>query len=369
LAGSSDAISQQPNADSDPSAIALLGTLTDRHDCGCALENGAKIMCGLLLKCAALIVMVHGFRVIGRIAGPRWNGLALGLPSTTAIVLILCGSERGNSAAIDMADSSLLGLAAAVALPLAYAQAVRLGWNFSASFAAAIAGYLVIAASLGFLAAVGTLSRIGIALVAILAATHWARRIPTPGGASAGASLSTFQAMAARTAIPAVYGLMLAIVQRMAGPAWAGLLSTFPSMSLVVLAVTHLEAGPAETSRIAKVLPAGNTTTLGFLVAFRMVSPAMGLVGGTIAGYAAALVALLIIEGFVRPPAFLRVNLTEAISIWRPHNTSWRFVCQLGLRWAVFRAETQFQKGPRYLIRRKPRHRGGFAPLFETLAW
>jgi hypothetical protein len=310
LAGSSAALSQQPNADSDPGAIALLGTLTDRHDGGCALENGAKIMCGLLLKCAALIVMVHGFRVIGRIAGPRWNGLALGLPSTTAIVLILCGSERGNSAAIDMADSSLLGLAAAVALPLAYAQAVRLGWNFSASFAAAIAGYLVIAASLGFLPAVGTLSRIGIALVAILAATHWARRIPTPGGASAGASLSTFQAMAARTAIPAIYGLMLAIVQRMAGPAWAGLLSTFPSMSLVVLAVTHLEAGPAETSRIAKVLPAGNTTTLGFLVAFRMVSPAMGLVGGTIAGYAAALVALLIIEGFVRPPAFLHVNLT-----------------------------------------------------------
>jgi hypothetical protein len=369
LAGSSDAISQQPNADSDPATIALAGALTDRPDCGCALENGAKIMCWLLVKCAALIVMIHGFRMMGRIAGPRWSGLALGLPSTTAIVLLLCGSERGNSAAIDMADSSLLGLAAAVALPLVYTQAVRFGWHFSASFAAAIAGYLVIATGLGCLPAVGTLSRLGIALFAILSATHWARRIPTPEGASAGASLSRLQAIAVRTAIPAIYGVVLGVMERMVGPAWAGLVSTFPSMSLVVLAVTHLEAGPAETSRIAKVLPAGNTSTLAFLAAFRIVSPAIGLGGGTIAGYAAALLALLFIEGIIRPPAFLRVNLTEATTIWRPHNTSWRIVCRTGLQLAVFRAETHIQRGPRYLIRRRPRHRGDFAPLFETLAW
>jgi hypothetical protein len=108
---------------------------------------------------------------------------------------------------------------------------------------------------------------------------------------------------------------------------------------------------------------------LAFLAAFRLISPAIGPGGGTIAGYAAALLALLIIEGFIRPPAFFHVNLTEAMSIWRPHNTSWRIVCQTGLRRAVFRAESHLQRGPRYLIRRRPRHRGGFAPLFETLAW
>jgi hypothetical protein len=326
-------------------------------------------MCGLLVKCAALIVMIHGFRVVGRIVGPRWSGLALGLPSTTAIVLILCGCERGSSAATDMADSSLLGLAAAVALPLAYATAIRLRWSFSASFAAAVAGYLVIATGLGCLPAVGTLPRLGIASFAILAATYWARRIPTPAGASAGASLSTFQVMATRTAIPAIYGLLLGIVQWMAGPSWAGLVSTFPSMSLVVLAVTHLEAGPAETSRIAKVLPAGNTSTLAFLAAFRVISPAIGLGGGTIAGYAAALIALLVIEGFVRPPAFFPVDLTKATSIWHHHYTSWRIVCQTRLQRVIFHSQIHIRRGPRYLIRRRPRHRGEFAPLFETLAW
>jgi hypothetical protein len=324
-------------------------------------------MCGLLLKCAALILMIHGFRVIGRIAGPRWSGLALGLPSTTAIVLILCGAERGNAAAVDMADSSLLGLAAAVALPLAYAQAIRLGWRFSASFAAAVAGYLVIAAGVGCLPAIGTLSRIAVAFFAIFAATHWARRIPITEGTIAGASLSRFQVMAARTAIPAIYGLALGIVQWIAGPGWAGLVSTFPSMSLVVLAVTHLEAGPAETSRIAKVLPAGNTSTLAFLAAFRLIGPTIGVCSGIIAGYAAALFALLIIEGFIRPPAIFHHKLTEVMSIWRPENTSWRIVCQTRLQRAVFHAETHFQRGPRYLFRRRPRHRGEFAPWFETL--
>ena len=103
--------------------------------------------------------------------------------------------------------------------------------------------------------------------------------------------------MAVRTAIPAVYVLVLGIAEHMAGPGWAGLMSTFPSMSLVVLVVTHLEAGPAEASRIAKVLPAGNTSTLAFLAAFRLASPGIGLAGGTIVGYAAALAALLVIEG------------------------------------------------------------------------
>src|SRR5580704_6268422 len=147
-------------------------------------------MCGLLLKCAYLIVMIHGFRVLGRLAGPRLSGLALGLPSTTAIVLIVCGCERGSDSAILMAESSLLGLVAAVALPLAYAQAVRLGWQLPAALAAAVTGYLTVASGFGCLPAVGAIPRFGIALIAILSGSYWARRIPIPQGGYAGVPLS-----------------------------------------------------------------------------------------------------------------------------------------------------------------------------------
>jgi len=313
--------------------------------------------------------MIHGFRILGRLAGPRWSALALGLPSTTAIVLVICGCERGSAAATEMAESSLLGLAAAVALPLAYARTVRLGWRLPVALAAAVTGYLVVASTLGCLPAVGVLPRLGIALFAILSGSYWAGRLPIAEGSRAVASLSTFQAMAARTAIPATYVLVLGIAERVAGPSWAGLMSTFPSMSLVVLAVTHLEAGPAEASRIAKVLPAGNTSTLAFLAAFRLASTDTGLAGGTIFGYVAALAALLIIEGNDRILGFIRLNTDKARQIGRIRVISLKTAIQAGLRLAVFASELHPQGAPRYHIRGRPRHRGRFAPHVETLAW
>ena len=199
--------------------------------------------------------------------------LALGLPSTTAIVLVVCGCERGIAAATEMAGSSLLGLAAAVALPLAYAQAVRLGWRLPGALAAAVTGYLVVASTLGCLPAPGIASsprhrafrhRVGRLLGAAPA---------DPGGESRrGRAVATGRRWAcarpSRRSMSWCSGSSSAI----AGPGWAGLVSTFPSMSLVVLAVTHLEAGPAEASRIARVLPLGNTSTLAFLAAFHVMS-------------------------------------------------------------------------------------------------
>jgi hypothetical protein len=326
-------------------------------------------MCGLLLKCAFLVVMIHGFRVLGRLAGPRWSALVLGLPSTTAIVLVICGCERGSAAATEMAESSLLGLAAAVALPLAYAQMVRLRWRLPVALTAAVTGYLVVAATLGCLTADGVLPRLGIALFAILSGSYWAGRLPIPEGSRAVASLSTFQVMAARTAIPATYVLVLGIAERMAGPSWAGLMSTFPSMSLVVLAVTHLEAGPAEASRIAKMLPAGNTSTLAFLAAFRLASLGTGLTGGTIFGYMAALAALLMIEGNDQILGLIRLNTDKARQIGRIRVIFLRTAIQAGLRQAVLASVPHSRAAPRSLLRGRPRHRGRFAPRVETHAW
>jgi hypothetical protein len=326
-------------------------------------------MCGLLVKCAALIVMIHGFRLLGRLAGPRWSALALGLPSTTTVVLIVCGCERGSAAATEMAESSLLGLAAAVALPLTYAQVVRLGWRLPAALAAAVAGYVVVAFTMGSLPAAGMLPRLGIALFAILSASYWAGRLPIPETNRAGASLSAFQTMVVRTSIPATYVLVLGVVERLAGPGWAGLVSTFPSMSLVVLAVTHLEAGPAEASRIAKALPIGNFSTLAFLTAFHLASTQIGLAGGTITGYSAAVAALFVIERNDRILGLVRLGATHAREIWRAQVVPWNPALKVQCHLAVFAAAAHPPRAPRYLVHRRPRHRGRFAPRVETLAW
>ena len=136
--------------------------------------------------------------------------------------------------------------------------------------------------------------------------------LPIPDENHARAVLAPVHAMAVRTAIPATYVLVFGIVERIAGPGWAGLVSTFPSMSLVVLAVTHLEAGPAEASRIARVLPLGNTSTLAFLAAFHVTSPLIGLAGAIIAGYVAAVTVLLLIERNDRIRGHFRLMAADA---------------------------------------------------------
>ena len=331
-----------------------------------------RLMCGLLARCAALIVMVHGFRVLGRLAGPRWSGLALGLPSTTAIVLIFCGCEQGHGAATKMAESSLLGLVAAVALPLAYAQAVRRGWALPAALATAVAAYAGVASCLGYLPPLGALERLGIASAALLSAAYWARRIPCPTPAQNRdfMPLSTWRTMLLRTAVPTLYVLILAVVEQLAGTSWAGLVSTFPSMSLVVLVVTHLEAGPAQSSRIALVLPAGNTSTAAFLAAFHLMCPEFGLAGGMLAGYGAAFTTLLVVEAIARRPDFFRP--AAGASRWKwPTSIQWRVVNRLGPRPALLRMRTDARArvASHYFTRRKPSHRACFSPLVETMAW
>ena len=105
-------------------------------------------------------------------AGPRFSGLALGLPSTTAVVLIFCGCEQGSLAATQMAESGLLGLVAAVSLPLAFIGSVRLGWRLWGAIAASVGGYVAVAAGLGCLPATGVLPKVSLAAAALAWRRH-----------------------------------------------------------------------------------------------------------------------------------------------------------------------------------------------------
>src|SRR5438552_529827 len=124
-------------------------------DRGFALRTGATTMTGLLVKCIILIAIIHGLRSLGRRIGPRASGLILGLPSSTAVLLLLGGWEKGCAGATEMAEASLRGLVAAVALPVAYVQAVRLGWRLAGALTSAVACYLIVATGLGYLHPVG----------------------------------------------------------------------------------------------------------------------------------------------------------------------------------------------------------------------
>jgi hypothetical protein len=306
-----------------------------------------------------MIGVIHGLRRLSHRIGPRASGLILGLPSSTAILLVLCGWEKGAEGATEMAEASLLGLVGAVSLPLAYAQAVRLGWHLAGALTCAVTGYLVVASGMGLLQPIGAVACLALSLGAIALASHLAGRIGTPR-ASPARRRSGSRTVIVRTSIPAAYVTLVGVASSSASPSWTGLVSMFPSMSTVLLAVTHLEEGPAEASQIARTLPPANLSTVVFLAAFRFGCPALGLGWATLCGYIAALAnlaALELVAQRIQPKRHIRSRI------------GWLETSARGMRPLLDRAgiRRDARSTPRSFGRMGPAPRRHFAPRLEVL--
>ena len=250
-------------------------------------------------KIALMVAMTHGFRTLGRMSNPRWAGLALGLPCSTAVALVGGGADRGIDYAVVMSRTSLIGLAGAVALPMAYARAIHLGWRLPWSILVGIAAYLAIALVAGRLSPGPGDSCLGIAVLAVGSAVWLAGRMPVveasdPSGRRGPGRPKPWL----RTIVPVACLLASLAMGEAFGPEVAGLMSTFPGVTLTVLFLTHLESGPSSAIRMARALPAGNLGMVAFLAAFRFGCPAFGLAWGTASGYLAALTILALVVTF-----------------------------------------------------------------------
>jgi hypothetical protein len=261
-------------------------------------------------KIALMVMMSHGFRTLGRISGPRWAGLALGLPCSTAVALVGGGSDRGIDYAVLMSGTSLIGLAGAVALPMAYARAVLSGWRLHRAILLGVASYLVVALMIGRLLPGRGDASLGVALLAVVGAGFAAGRMQAVAVAdpTTRRPLSIRSTRVLRTIVPIACLMACLGLGDLLGPEVAGLMSTFPGVTLTVLCLTHLESGPASAVQIARSLPGGNLGMVGFLAAFRFGCPHFGLAGGTLLGYGAALaiLALVVCSDGIRIGALMR---------------------------------------------------------------
>jgi hypothetical protein len=320
------------------------------------------MICELVVKCIMLIAVVHGLRRLARRLGPRACGLLLGLPSSTAILLVLCERERGPAQAIEMADASLLGLIAAVSLPIAYTLGVKQGWGLAGALAGGIAAYAGVASGLGYLDPGDSLLRMVVSFGSILTASYLAARIGLPVERARRSTPSERWMTLLRTLIPVVYVALVGLVGGFAGPRGAGLVSTFPSMSTVVLAATHLEAGAAESSRIARALPPANLSTAAFLTAFRFGCPALGLWWGMLCGYAVAMANLAAIELI---PRLARPRSLGYSPAWRSHRADEHWMRPSRFLRSLFGA--QYGLAPRYTGRMRAAPCRHFSPFVEIL--
>jgi hypothetical protein len=250
-----------------------------------------------LAKIVLMVVMSQGFRSLGRISGPRMAGLALGLPCSTAVALVGCGLDQGIDYAVLMSGTSLIGLAGAVALPMAYVRAVTRGWRLHRAILLGVASYLIVALSVGRLLPGRGDASLAVALLAVVTACVAAGRMRVGHGAKkpSGKSLPTASTRLLSAVVPIACLLAAIGMGEAFGPEVAGLMSTFPGVTLTVLCLTHLECGPSSAIRMARALPTGNLGMVAFLATFRFVSPSLGLVWGTVLGYLATLVILALV--------------------------------------------------------------------------
>ncbi|MHB1559660.1 MAG: hypothetical protein ACYC61_19605 [Isosphaeraceae bacterium] len=250
----------------------------------------------IFLKCAILITVIHMLRQLGRRFGPRASGMLLGLPSTTAVLLLLCGHEKGIDAASEMADAGLLGLIAAAALPVGFASALGRGRNLPAAIATAIGAYVFAALGLGYLRPVERVDGLVLAIASIAAATLVVSRVRAPAHGFSRRRRSRRASALIRTVLPTSCLATASVLTSVASPGWSGLIGTFPSISTAFLAVTYLEDGSVAAIRVARVLPPTSLSTAAFLGAFRFAAPRLGLAWGMVFGYCAAFIVLGIIE-------------------------------------------------------------------------
>ncbi len=331
-------------------------------------------MIGPLAQMVILVAMTHGFRALGGWVSPRRGGLLMGLPSTTALVLVGCGLEHGLDEATAAAEACLVGLVAAAALPLAYAAAAAAGWRAHLATAAAAAGYAVVSAGLFWVPKPGTAGCVILAAAGVAGACRLGARVRAGGGGEKGQgrTLSAVERFGCRTAVPAAYVLSVRALSALAGPGLAGRFITFPGGSLAVLVTTHLEAGPATACRMAAAMPTGGLVMLAFLTSFRFGCPGLGLGWGTTAAFATAAATLAVVGSLTGRKAEACANVTTPRKHRRPrvhaahpggrcprsHRDSSRGGrATLGRAWAV---------GPQVRAPRPARSR--FSPKVESLA-
>lgn len=241
----------------------------------------------LFWKIVVVVAVTHLARWIGHLAGPNWGGIILGLPISTALVLLFYAIDAGADFAMAAVDSGILGVGAAVGAAVAFVAMLARGANFTLSIIIAVGGYLAVAAVLQRMSIERTELRLLVSLACVTCACVAMRLVSAPVTTQP-RCCSVARSMILRTLTPVVCLLTVVGLKDFVGPQWAGLLSTFPSTFLSVAIVTNLESGRRAAFQLGQSFPAGNFSMIAFLACFGCIGGAFGFAAGFVAGYVAA---------------------------------------------------------------------------------
>jgi len=251
------------------------------------------------VKVSASIGIVVLLSVIAEWAGPRVAGIASGYPLGAAISLFFIGLEIGPAFAAESAIYTTAGLTATLAFVCGYLAGLKLSRGLSRFLAIpttllpALLAYGVVAWLLSILSP-STLVASLITLTSIILTDRGFKSIPD-AGIQKKIEFSLTVTLA-RAAFAALIILGITAVAGIVGPGWAGLFSAFPITMLPLLAIIQFTYQPAHVRAIIKNVPHGLGSLLVYTLVVSAAYPSIGVGWGTITGYGAATLYLVIRE-------------------------------------------------------------------------
>ena len=242
----------------------------------------------LALKLLLVPALVGSVTLAARRWGVRVGGFLTALPLVAGPTLCFYALEQGLPFAADAARAAMLGIAGIAAFSLAYAwSAVRSGWPVS--LVAGIGGFLVLGAGVYWI----DLGGVGELLIANAALLVAHRLLPRQGTVTATLPPPVWD-VPLRMIAAATVVLILTAVARAVGSTISGVLSAFPTVTLVLAAFIHVQRGHAAVAAFLRGVLRGLHGFALFCIVF---SAALGPLGWTLVqGLAVALLAQLALQ-------------------------------------------------------------------------
>ncbi|MDR9439158.1 MAG: hypothetical protein RI841_06635 [Halomonas sp.] len=245
-----------------------------------------------LAKLLVSIGMVLGLSVIAERVSTRVAGLLAGYPLGTAIALFFIGLEISPAFATQGAVHTLAGFTATLALGGGYLLCARRDGirGVLAGTAGGFAGWLAVSLLLTqveFTRLTGTLTT----LVAIIVFIRLYRRVPETATRARGGF--SWGALGLRAALAAGIIFLITGLAHVMPAAWAGVMAAFPVTMYPFLVILHLTHGAAPVATVIKHYPAGLGALLWYALCVSLTYDSLGLVLGTLIGFAVATAWLL----------------------------------------------------------------------------
>ncbi|MDO8428169.1 MAG: hypothetical protein Q7S92_03070 [Candidatus Diapherotrites archaeon] len=254
----------------------------------------------LVLSFFAGGIIISGSIWLGEKLGPKWAGLLIGLPTTSAVGLFFIGFTEGPKIASQAAQISPYVSAICFFYLLGFIALYQKWKKLISSIAIALGFWFLAAASLVYLNANQIWIGAGICFTTILIVIWIMRKVPNKIAIEKASKTEIVYRMVFAGTIIA----LAVILARYTGPLWGGVFGTFPAAYTSTMYLVTKKHGIEFTQSIVKNIPLGAAGLLAYVLMVHYMYPIYGIWIGTILAYGITLLLVGILSQIMKTKWF-----------------------------------------------------------------